>query len=59
VLSVGALYHGVPRVLDPDPPTAFGLYLTSALILAGVMGLERLISLLVLDGRIKMLFSSS
>src|ERR1017187_1195470 len=31
-LAVGVLYQGVPRIMDPDRPHAFGLYLTSALL---------------------------
>jgi hypothetical protein len=52
-LSAGTLYHGVPRVLQPDPPNAFGLYLSSALILTGVAGLAQFLALLVLEGKIK------
>ena len=26
------LYHGVPRVMDPDPPQAFGLYVMTAVL---------------------------
>jgi len=25
-LTLSALYYGVPRVLEPDPPSAFGIY---------------------------------
>ena len=53
VLAVTTLYHGVPRVLQPDPPHAFGLYLISALMLAGVAGLARFLTLLLLAGKIK------
>jgi hypothetical protein len=59
VLSVATLYHGVPSILDPDPPTAFGLYLSSAVILVGVMGLARFVTLLVLDGKVKFLLPST
>lgn len=53
VLSVTTLYYGVPRVLQPDPPDAFGVYLISVLLLAGVAALARFLTLLVLDGGIK------
>ncbi len=43
VLSVAVLYHGVPRVMEPDPPHAFGLYLTSGFLLAIASGLARLL----------------
>lgn len=54
VLSLGTLYHGLPRVLDPDPPNAFGLYLVSCFVLAMLAGLARYITLLVLHGKIKL-----
>ena len=40
-LALAALYHGVPQVMQPDPPQAFGLYLTTSMLLffmTGVMG---------------------
>src|SRR5277367_3884141 len=51
-LMMGALYYGVPSVLDPDPPSAFGLYLGSALLLAALAALARYVTLLVLSGKI-------
>ena len=51
VLSVGVLYQGVPRVLQPDPPHAFGLFLTSALLLTMVSGLVRFVTLWWLQGK--------
>ena len=53
VLSIATLYNGVPRMLQPDPPHAFGVFLTSALMLAGMTALARLTSLLVIMGPIK------
>jgi len=50
VLSVATLYHGVPRVLLPDPPNAFGIFLMSALLLVGAAALARLLTLLILFG---------
>ena len=38
MLSIKILYHGVPRIMLPDPPDAFGLYLMSALLLTMVTG---------------------
>ncbi len=55
VLSLGTLYHGLPRVLDPDPPNAFGLYLVSSFVLAMLAGLARYITLLILHGKIKLI----
>jgi len=52
ILSVGVLYSGLPRVLLPDPPHAFGLYLTSAILLTIIMGLGRFLTWLVLQGKL-------
>src|SRR5260221_152817 len=52
ILSQRALYAGIPRVVDPDPPNAFGLYLTSGLLLTMLAGLARFFTLLVLHGKI-------
>ncbi len=30
-LTMSALYHGLPRIMEPDPPSAMGLYIGSAL----------------------------
>jgi hypothetical protein len=51
LLSIGALYHGVPRMMDPDPAHAFGLFLTSALFLTFTTGLERYLTAFYLQGR--------
>ncbi len=55
VLAWSVLYQGIPRVLEPDPPHAFGLYLSSALALGVLVGLSRFLSLLILWGKIKYL----
>ena len=34
VLAFSILYHGVPKVMEPDPSHAFGLYLTTGILLA-------------------------
>jgi Yip1 domain len=39
VLSVVVLYQGVPRMMEPDPSHAFGLYVMSALLLVLFTGL--------------------
>lgn len=41
-LTMSALYHGLPRLMQPDPPSAMGLYIGSALT----------VFLLLLGGRI-------
>jgi hypothetical protein len=52
VLSIATIYSGVPRLMQPDPPHAFGVFITSAMLLIGLTGIARLISLLVLIGRV-------
>ena len=52
ILSQRALYSGIPQVVDPDPPNAFGLYLTSGLLLTMMAGLARFFTLLVLHEKI-------
>ncbi len=54
-LTISTFYMGIPCVLKPDPPNAFGLFLSSGLLLGMVAGLARLITLLVLQGRIHIL----
>jgi hypothetical protein len=51
ILSIAVLYHGVPRMMEPDPPHAFGLFFMSALLLALVTGLVRLVTASYLQGR--------
>lgn len=52
IFAQRALYSGIPRVVDPDPPNAFGLYLTSGLLLTMLAVLARFFTLLVLHGKI-------
>jgi len=51
ILAVAVLYNGVPRIMQPDPPHAFGLYLTSALLLAATTGLARFLTAWYLQGK--------
>ena len=51
ILAAVTLYHGLPRVMQPDPPHAFGLYLMSTLLLAIVTGLVRFVTAWYLQGR--------
>ncbi len=53
LLSVGVLYQGVPRVMQPDPPHAFGLFLISALLLVLTSGLVRFLTFWWLLGKFK------
>ncbi len=52
LLSWGILYHGVPKVMEPDPPHAFGLYLVTSFVLCLATGLARLITALYLEGKL-------
>jgi hypothetical protein len=51
ILSIAILYHGVPLIMQPDPPHAFGLYLTSSLLLFLTTGLIRLVTIWYLVGK--------
>lgn len=44
ILAIAALYHGLPRMMEPDPSHAFGLFVMSALLLTLVSGLVRFIT---------------
>lgn len=45
VFSLKVLYHGLPRILEPDAPHALGLFFSSGLSLIMVTLLERFITL--------------
>ena len=53
VLCTEVLYQGVPRVMDPDPPNAFGLYFMSSLVVVATTGLERFVTAWFLSGRMR------
>jgi hypothetical protein len=53
LLSLAVLYQGVPRVMEPDPPHAFGLFLVSALLLVIITGLARFLTAWYLQGEFK------
>lgn len=52
-LCVSVLYQGIPRVMMPDPPHAFGLFLMSALLLIIITGLSRFVTAWYLQGHFK------
>jgi hypothetical protein len=52
LFTVMILYHGVPKVMLPDPPHAFGLFLVTSFILFLATGLSRLMTALYLEGRL-------
>jgi hypothetical protein len=49
-LCIGALYHGIPLVMQPDPPQAFGVYVGSSVLLTLVSGLVRFLTFWYLSG---------
>jgi hypothetical protein len=53
MLVVGVLYQGIPRVMMPDPPHAFGLYLMSSVLLIVLTGLTRFVTAWYLQGYFK------
>jgi hypothetical protein len=52
LLSVSALYRGIPRIMRPDPSNALGLYLLSSLLLIVATGLAHFVAALVLNEKI-------
>lgn len=52
-LTAKILYHGIPRIMDPDPPHALGLYFMSSLLLAMITAAERFISIGYLTGKFR------
>jgi len=57
LLSSAVLYHGVPKVMEPDPPHAFGLFLVTSFVLFLATGLTRFIMAQYLQGRLSDLSS--
>jgi hypothetical protein len=51
MLSAAVLYHGLPRVMQPELPQAFGFFLSSVLLLAFVTGLVQFIAAMYLVGK--------
>ena len=51
ILSIAVLYHGVPRMMEPDPSHAFGLYLMGMLLLVLVTALARFLMGAYLEGK--------
>jgi hypothetical protein len=51
LMTFAILYHGVPKVMLPDPPHAFGLYLTSTTFLLMVSGLIRFLTFSYVAGK--------
>ena len=51
VLTLAALYHGLPCILKPDPPHAFGLYFMTSLALVVINGMLRFVTWYFFLGR--------
>jgi hypothetical protein len=49
-LVIRVLYQGVPRVMEPDPTHAFGLYLSALVVIILMSGVVRLLTGLYLLG---------
>jgi hypothetical protein len=53
VLTVAVLYHGLPCILKPDPPHAFGLFVMTVMTLTVIFGLHRLLTFYLFIGRFR------
>jgi hypothetical protein len=51
MLSIAVLYHGIPRMMEPDPAHAFGLFFMSAILLLLITGLMRFVTAAYLQGK--------
>lgn len=52
-LTLAVLYHGLPCILRPDPPHAFGLYFNTCVTVIVATGLLRLVVVYLWEGRLK------
>ena len=50
-LASVALYHGLPRMMEPDPSHAFGLFLMSSVLLLFLTGIVRFVTWWYLSGK--------
>ena len=55
LFSLSILYYGLPCIMQPDPPHAFGLYLTSSLFIVMASGLVRFLTAWYLEGKFEKL----
>ena len=51
-LTIRVFYQGIPKIMEPDPPHAFGLFLMSSILLLFITGLVRFIMDWYLQGRL-------
>ena len=49
-LTMWILYQGIPRVMQPDPTHAFGVYLSASIVVVLTSGLARLVTAMYLLG---------
>jgi hypothetical protein len=52
LLTIWVLYQGIPRVMQPDPTHAFGLYLSAIAVVVLTSGIVRVLTALFLQGQI-------
>ena len=52
MLTIWVLYQGIPRVMQPDPTHAFGLYLSAIFVIILTSGMVRLLTALYLLGEV-------
>ena len=57
LLTISVLYHGVPKIMDPDPAHAFGLYVVTCLLMFFTTGLLALLTTSCLKGGFPKLMS--
>ena len=55
MFTMSTLYHGVPRIMQPDPPSAFGLYIASAFTILFFSFIGRLLTYWYLNNDSKLL----
>ena len=51
-LTMWILYQGIPRVMQPDPTHAFGVYLSAMIVVVLISGLARIVTALYLLGEV-------
>jgi hypothetical protein len=52
MLTTWVLYQGIPRVMQPDPTHAFGLYLSALIVVVLISGIVRVLTALYLLGQV-------
>lgn len=52
-LTLAVLYHGLPCILQPDPPHAIGLFFNACMITIVATGLLRLVVVFYWEGRLR------